>query len=103
MNYDSINTISLSGICMCCGSSIYGITVTRSSVVKPQSAINCLWYDTFAGLNARAFTEEQKVWIFGVHTMCFIGGLSVYWWGLRRSILVGTWLRLINRTVYVIN
>ena len=33
---------------------------------------------------------------------CFLGGLSIYWWVLRRNIFVGTWWRLSNRKVFVI-
>ena len=72
-------------------------------MVIPQSEIDRMWHGTVAGLNARAFTAKQKFWIFGVHLVCFLGGFSVYWWGLRRSILVGTWWRLSNRTIRVIN
>ena len=56
MNHDIINTGALFGICMCCGSSIYCLAVTRASIVIPQSAIDR-----------------------GVHMACFLNGLRVYW------------------------
>ena len=39
MNHVSLNTSALFGICVCCGSSIYGLDVTRSSMVIPQAEI----------------------------------------------------------------
>ena len=39
MNHSSLNTSAIFGICMCCGSSIYGLTVTRASMVIPRAAI----------------------------------------------------------------
>ena len=83
-NHTSINTSDLFGIFMCCGYIIYGITVTRASTMIPREAI------------------RHRIELFGVHLACFIGGLSIYWWGLRMIILVGTWWIWINRTVCVI-
>ena len=60
MNHFSINISSLFGIRMCCGSSIYDLTVTRDNMV---------------------ILGHQ----FGVHLACFIGDLSVYWWGLIKE------------------
>ena len=40
MNIDSLNNSALFGICMCCGSSIYGLTVTRYIMVILQAGIN---------------------------------------------------------------
>ena len=40
MNHDSLNTSALFGICICCGSIIYGLTVTRASMVIPSAEIN---------------------------------------------------------------
>ena len=82
MNHTSLNTSDLFGIYMCCGSSIYGLTVTTASMAIPMAAI------------------DRKFWRFGVHLACFIGDLSVYLWVIRRNILVGTWWRLSNRRVY---
>ena len=42
MNHASINTSALFGICMCSGSSIYGLTVTIASMVILQAAIGDL-------------------------------------------------------------
>ena len=81
MNHASLNTSALFGICVCCGSSIYGLTLTTYSVEIPRSAIG------------------QEFWRFRVHLACFIGSFSAYWWGIRMSILVGTWWRLSNREV----
>ena len=67
MNHASLNISDIFDICMCCGYSIYCLTVTIASMVIPQAAI------------------ER-----GVHMEYFLGGLRVYWWGLIRSILVGT-------------
>ena len=94
MNHDSLNNSALFGVCIFCDSSIYGLTVTRDIIVIPRAAIK--------ELNARAFTVGQRFWRFGVHVSSFLGGFSVYWWGLRRSILVGTFWILSNRPVYVI-
>ena len=54
MNQSSINTSYLFVICICCGSNIYGPTLTRSSMVIPQAAIDL-----------------------GVHLVCFLGGLRL--------------------------
>ena len=43
MNHASLNNSDLFGICMWCGSSTYGITVTRASVVIPRAAIDRFW------------------------------------------------------------
>ena len=40
MNHFSINTSDLFGICMCCGSSIYGINVSTASTVIPRAVID---------------------------------------------------------------
>ena len=42
INHSILNTSSLFGICMCCGSSIYGFTVTRASMLIPQAEIDIL-------------------------------------------------------------
>ena len=78
MNHTSINTSDIFGIyiCVCCGSIIYGLTLTRASMVIPGIAIDRL---------------PQHFWRFEVHLKWFIGGLSVYWCGIRRIILVDTW------------
>ena len=39
MNHASLNTSALFGICMFCGSSIYGLTVTTASTAIPSAAI----------------------------------------------------------------
>ena len=90
MNHYSLNNSSLFSICLCCGSSIYGLTVTTDSTVIPRAAI---------GLNIHVFTTDRNFWRFGVYLACFLGGLSVYWWGFRRNISAGTWCRLSNRIV----
>ena len=90
-NHASINTSALFGICMCCSSSIYSLTVTTASMVIPRAAIDWLPFAMVAGLNARAFTAERQIRTFGVHLECFLGGFRIYWWGLRRNILVETW------------
>ena len=95
MNHASLNTSAIFDRCMCCGSSIYGINVTRASTGIPRAEIDCLPSATVTGLNAYVFTAERRFWRFGVHLACFVGGLSVYWWGLRRS----TWWRYSNRQV----
>ena len=77
MNHTSINTSALFGICMCCVSIIYSLTVTRASMVIPWAAIDQLPFVTVAGLKTRAFTAKRQFWRFGVHLECFIGGLSV--------------------------
>ena len=103
MNHSSINTSALFDIWMCCWSSMYGISLTRASMAILWSAINQLVFDTVAGLNAHAFTTERQFLRLAVHLAYFFDGFSVYWWGLRRSILVGTWWRLSNRTICAIN
>ena len=102
MNHSSLNTSALFGICMCCGSSIYGLTVTTDSMAIPRAAIDRIPFATFAVLNARAFPEERRFWRFVVHMACFLGGLILYWWSLIINILVGTRWILSNRRVYVI-
>ena len=97
MNHASLNTSALFVICMCCGSSIYGLTVTIAITVIPRAAIDRLLFATVVGVNAHVFTAEQIFWRFGVRLACFLGGLSIYLWGLIRSILVGTWWKLSNR------
>ena len=42
MNNSSINNSALFGIFMCCGSSIYGLTLTRASMVIPWEVIEHL-------------------------------------------------------------
>ena len=73
MEHVSLNTSYIFGICMCYVSSIYDITVTTASTEIPREEI------------------DRRFWIFGVYLVCFLGGLSVYWWGLISNILVGTW------------
>ena len=46
-------------------------------MVITQAAIDRLPHGTVAGLNACAFTAEQKFWRFGVNLGCFLGDLSV--------------------------
>ena len=40
MNHASFNTSSLLGTCSCCGSSIYGLTVTTASTEIPRGEID---------------------------------------------------------------
>ena len=97
MNRASLNTSALFSICMCCGYIIYGLTVITAIIEIPMSVINRIPFFMVAGLNIPAFTEEQQFRRSVVHLECFIGGLSVYWWGLRSNISVGIWWRLSNR------
>ena len=103
MKYSSLNTSAIFSICMCCGSIIYGLNITRASEVIPQADINRIPSSTVVGLNARVFTAEMLFWRFGVHLACFISGLGVYSWVHIKNILVGTWWRFSNRRVYNIN
>ena len=103
MNRSSLNTSALFSILMCCGSSIYGLTVITVITEIPRSVIDRIPFAIVAGLIVPAFTVERQFRRFGVHLECFLGSLSASWWGLRRNISVGTWWRFINRRVYNIN
>ena len=72
MNHASLNTSALFGICICCGSSIYGLTVTRSSMVILWLVINQLDSAMVAVLNAHVFTAERRLLQFGVHLAFFL-------------------------------
>ena len=78
MNHASLNTNAIFGIYRCCGSSIYGLTITRASMMIPWSAIGRLPFATAAGLNACAFLAEWRFLRFGVHLECFLGGLRIH-------------------------
>ena len=64
MNHVSLNTSALFGICMCCGSTIYGLTVTSASTAIPRPAIidlESIW--SFSWCIERLMVGSQKEYL----------------------------------------
>ena len=76
MNHASLNTSALFGILMCCGSSIYCLTVTRVSTVIPWAEIRLRDWTPVRSLRSSNFWYLGSIWCVFLVVWASTGGVS---------------------------